>query len=140
MDDKFLISLIVIAFQYKGEGWAEVNNVKKFIKNIFFNPFEYYQVENLMFAAGLYVNENYRNRGIAVEMIKVREKVGKTVGVEACSNVFSSLGAQKAAKKAGFEENFSIKYSNLAKLTPDGFFPNIRDEYMKIMSKKFVKA
>lgn len=93
-----------------------------------------------MFAAGLYVTEAYRNRGIAVEMIKAREKVGKAVGIEACSNVFSSLGAQKAAKKAGFDESFSIKYSNLAKLTPDGFFPNIKDEYMKIMSRKFGKA
>lgn len=126
-----------MVFQYKGEGWAEVNNVKKFIKNIFFNPFERYHVDNLMFAAGLYVIESYRGRGVAVEMIKAREKIGKAVGVEACSNVFSSLGAQKAAVKAGFEESFSIKYSNLAKLTPDGFFPNIKDEFMKIMSRKF---
>jgi GNAT superfamily N-acetyltransferase len=124
-------------FQYKGESWAEVNNLKKFLKNIFFNPFEHYHVDKLMFAAGLYVDENFRKRGIAVEMIKAREKVAKCVGIDVCSNVFSSLGAQKAALKAGYEESFSIKYSNLAKLTPDGFFPGIKDEFMKIMSKKF---
>lgn len=114
-----------------------MNNLKKFIKNIFFNPFEHYGVDKVMFAAGLYVNESFRNRGIAIEMLKAREKIGKHVGIELSSNVFSSLGAQKAAVKAGYEESFSIKYSNLAKLTSDGFFPGIKDEFMKIMSKKF---
>lgn len=91
----------------------------------------------MMFAAGLYVSEKYRNRGIAVEMLKARGAIGKAVGVQVSSNVFSSLGAQKAAAKVGFEESFSIKYSELQDLTADGHFPNIKDEYMKIMSKRF---
>lgn len=114
-----------------------MNNLKKFIKNIFFDPFDFYKVDKIMFAAGLYVNKNYRNRGIAVEMLKVRSELGKTVGVSVSSNVFSGLGAQKAALKVEFTENFSIKYAELPKLTPDGYFPNIKDEYLKIMSKKF---
>lgn len=90
-----------------------------------------------MFAAGLYVEQDYRNRGIAVEMLKALEEIGKAVGIQVSSNVFSSLGAQKAAVKFGFEESFSIKYSELKTLTADGDFPNIKDEYLKIMSKKF---
>lgn len=90
-----------------------------------------------MFAAGLYVNKNYRNRGVAVEMLKARGEIGKAVEVQVSSNVFSSLAAQKAAVKAGYEESFAIKYSELPSLTPDGHFPGIIDEYLKIMSKKF---
>lgn len=90
-----------------------------------------------MFAAGLYVNENYRNRGIAVEMLKARCELGKVVNVSVSSNVFSSLAAQKAATKAGYIESFSIKYADLPKFTPDGYFPNIKAEFMKIYSKKF---
>jgi GNAT superfamily N-acetyltransferase len=124
-------------FQYQGKSWAEVNNLKKFIKNIFFDPFDFYEVDKIMFAAGLYVNKSYRNRGIAVEMLKARGELGKYVGVGVSSNVFSSLAAQKAALKVGFTESFSIKYADLPKFTPDGYFPNIKDEYLKIMSKKF---
>lgn len=111
--------------------------MKKFLKKNFFNPFAYYQIDKIMFAAGLYVNEKYRNRGIAVEMLKARGEVAKAVGVQVSSNVFSSIGAQKAAVKVGFEESFSIRYSDLPSMTDDGHFPDIRDEYLKIMSKKF---
>ena len=89
-----------------------------------------------MCAAGLYVDKKFRNRGIAVEMLKARSKIGKAIGIQVSSNVFSSLGAQKAAAKVGFEESFSIKYSEIPKLTADGHYPNIKDEYLKIMSKK----
>lgn len=89
-----------------------------------------------MCAAGLYVDKKFRNRGIAVEMLKARSTIGKSVGIQVSSNVFSSLGAQKAAAKVGFEESFSIKYSEIPKLTADGHYPNIKDEYLKIMSKQ----
>lgn len=124
-------------YQFQGKPWAEVNNLKKFLKNVFFDPFYHYDVDTIMFAAGLYVNENHRNRGIAVEMLKARCELGKSVNVSVSSNVFSSLGAQRAAIKADFTESFSIKYADLPKFTPDGYFPNIKDEYLKIMSKKF---
>jgi GNAT superfamily N-acetyltransferase len=114
-----------------------VNKLKRFVKNIFFDPFSHYEVDHVMFAAGLYVSESYRNRGIAVEMLRAREEIAKVAGIRVSSNVFSSLGAQKAALKVGFEENFSIKYKDLPRFTPNGYFPNIKDEHMKVMSKKF---
>lgn len=107
------------------------------MKKNYFDPFSHYQVDKVMFAAGLFVDDRYRQRGIAVEMVKARVEVGKAVNVQVSSNVFSSLGAQRAAQKVGFEESFSIRYADLPGLTPDGHFPNIKDEYMKIMSKKF---
>jgi GNAT superfamily N-acetyltransferase len=124
-------------FQLQGKPWSEVNNLKKFLKNVFYDPFYFFEVDIVMFAAGLYVNGNYRNRGIAVEMLKARCELGKAVNVSVSSNVFSSLAAQKAAVKAGYIESFCIKYADLPKFTSDGYFPHIKDEYMKIMSKKF---
>lgn len=123
--------------QLKGKPWAEVNNLKAFLKKNYFDPFAHYGVDRLMFAAGLYVSESYRNRGIAVEMMKAREAIGTAAGIRVSSNVFSSLGAQKAAVKCGFEESFCIRYADLPGLTPDGHFPNIKDEFLRIMSKKF---
>lgn len=111
------------------------------MKKNYFDPFKFYQVDKVLFAAGLYVDEKFRNRGIAVEMLKAREEIAKAVGIEVGSNVFSSLGAQKAALKVGFEESLCLKYSDLPSLDPslstDGYFPNIKDEFMKIMSKRF---
>ncbi|CRK88768.1 CLUMA_CG002664, isoform A [Clunio marinus] len=122
--------------EHKGQRWAEHNNTKNFIKKTFFDPFKHFQIDKVMCAGGLFVNKEYRNRGIAVEMLKARHELGKVIGIQVSSNVFSSLGAQKAAAKVGFEESFSIKYSDIPKLTTDGHYPNIKDEYMKIMSKR----
>lgn len=123
--------------QLKGKPWAEVNNLKQFLKKNYFNPFAHYGVDKVMFAAGLYVSVDYRNRGIAVEMMKAREAIAVAAGIRVCSNVFSSLGAQKAAAKVGFEESLCIRYADLPDLTPDGHFPNIKDDFLRIMSKKF---
>lgn len=92
-------------------------------------------------------------------MLKARHNVGKAIGIQVSSNVFSSFGgmlyvntvnlkvfhllsfkAQKAARACGFSESWVAKYSDLPTLDPslttDGFYPNIKDEYIKIMSKK----
>lgn len=70
-------------------------------------------------------------------MLKARGEVAKAVGIEVGSNVFSSLGAQKAAIKVGYVESLSLRYADLPALTSDGHFPNIKDEFLKIMSKRF---
>lgn len=94
---------------YKGKGWSEICNSKKFVTETFFDPFKHYSVDVLMFALGLIVLPDYRRRGIAYELMKAREHVGKAVGLQVTSNVFTSLGAQRAAAKAGYDENFAIR-------------------------------
>lgn len=94
---------------YKGKGWAEICNSKKFVTDNFFDPFKHYKVDTLMFALGLIVLPEYRRRGVAYELMKAREPLGRSIGVQISSNVFTSLGAQRAAEKAGYEENFSIR-------------------------------
>lgn len=94
---------------YKGKGWSEICNSKKFVNETFFDPFKFYAVDILMFALGLIVLPSYRQRGIAFQLMKARELVCKAVGIQVTSNVFTSFGAQRAAEKAGFDENFTIR-------------------------------
>ena len=94
---------------YRGKGWSEICNSKKFITDHFFDPFTYYSVDVIMFALGLIVLPEYRQRGIAFELMKAREFVATAVGVRVTSNVFTSFGAQRAAEKAGYDVNFTIK-------------------------------
>ena len=97
------------AHSYKGKGWSEICNSKKFVTDTFFDPFNHYSVDTLMFALGLIVLPEYRQRGIAFELMKARELIGPAVGIQVTSNVFTSFGAQKAAEKAGYETNFTMK-------------------------------
>jgi GNAT superfamily N-acetyltransferase len=94
---------------FKGKGWSEICNSKKFVTETYFDPFKHYSVDTLMFALGLLVLPAYRQRGIAFELMKAREPLGRAVGVQLSSNVFTSYGAQRAAEKAGYDENFSIR-------------------------------
>lgn len=93
----------------KGKGWSEICKSKKFVTDNYFNPFDHYMVDKLLFALGLIVLPDYRQRGIAFELIKARKCLGKAVGIQLSSNVFTSLGAQRAATKAGYDENFAIR-------------------------------
>lgn len=123
---------------FKGKGWSEIVNSKKFVTDNFFDPFKHYSVDVIMFALGLIVLPDYRQRGIAVELLKARELIGKAVKVPVTSNVFTSFGAQRAAEKSGYDENFAIKFSDLEKLDEENSkMPGIKEEYIKYMSKKF---
>ena len=122
---------------FKGKGWSEIVNSKKFITDNFFDPFKHYSVDVLIFALGLIVLPEYRQRGVAVELLRARELLGRAVGVQVTSNVFTSLGAQRAAEKAGFDVNFAIKFTDLEKLDKNSAMPGIKEDYIKYMSKKF---
>lgn len=70
--------------------------------------FNFYKVDAYLAAIGLSVHPSYRCRGIAVEMLKAREEVLRHLGLKLTSTQFTGLGAQKAARKAGFEENATV--------------------------------
>lgn len=71
------------------------------------NIFEKYGVDEFVGALGLVVNYNYRNRGIAIEMLKARKPLLESLGLQLTSTAFTGIGSQKAAKYAGYEEDFS---------------------------------
>lgn len=60
--------------------------------------------------------------GIATEIIKARVSVLKHLVLKVSSTGFSSIGAQKAAAKAGWTVDYSISYKEMAELNADWDF------------------
>lgn len=73
-----------------------------------FSPFKHYNVDKYLVAYGLCVDTNYRARGIATEMLKARVPLLKSLGLKITTTAFTGIGSQKAAEKAGYEENYAI--------------------------------
>lgn len=73
-----------------------------------FNIFEKFNVTDYLSAYGLCVNPEYTGRGIATELLKARVPLLKALGLKVTSTLFTSIGAQKAALKAGYQEDFVI--------------------------------
>ena len=95
------------SFQVKSKDLSDMFMVMKYAEEKF-NVFNYYGVEKYVTDFGLSVQQNFRKKGIATEMLKVRITLMQLLDINLTSTVFTGLGAQIAAKKIGFEENFSI--------------------------------
>uniref|UniRef100_A0A336LWE4 CSON003498 protein n=1 Tax=Culicoides sonorensis TaxID=179676 RepID=A0A336LWE4_CULSO len=76
-------------------------------------PFEPTDDEFVVEAMGLSVARKYRKRGIAVKMLESRILLMKHVGLNRTSTIFTALGSQIAAKKAGYTEYCEITYDEL---------------------------
>lgn len=85
------------------------------------NLFDHYHVDYGVFAVGLCVDRKFRGRGIATEILKARAGVLRAIDLKMTSAIFSTNGAQKAAAKAEYDENYSIAYEELEKLFPIDF-------------------
>lgn len=68
-----------------------------------------YNVDKYLTSMGLCVKPEYRGRGIATELLKVRPKIMENLGLTLSVTTFTSLGSQTAAKNAGFEEVYVIR-------------------------------
>lgn len=124
-------------YKPSGESWSEIIKVRKFIKDIFFDPLEYYHVDKIMTEECFYANRNHACEDIQTEMIKARAAMGKIFGVSTFSSFLASSSSQKVAANCGYEENFSMDFKKLPKYLCEGFFPGITEECLKIMSVKF---
>lgn len=97
---------------------------------------DHYKVDRLMEAVGLCVDNKFRGRGIATEILKARAPLMKEIGLKVTSSIFSTVGAQKAAKAAGYEENYSINYDECHEKFPELDFSHVTKTSCKIMSLK----
>jgi hypothetical protein len=100
------------------------------------NIFDVYGVEKFLNGTGLCVDIKYRKCGIATELLKARKLLMKSIDVNLTSTIFTTIGSQKAAKAAGFEENFSIDYEELEKFVPKSDFSQSYGKLCKVMSFK----
>lgn len=83
-----------------------------------FDVFDFLKCETFLDAFGLGVKRNFRGRGIAVELLKARVPLLKSLGLNLTVTTFSTLSSQKAAEKAGFKEIFAVSYKELQQKLP----------------------
>lgn len=95
-------------FQFTSQNMSDIFGVMSYAQEQF-DPFAYYKVEEYLIAYGLCVDTAYRGRGIATEMLKARAPLLKVLGLKVTTTAFTGIGSQKAAEKAGYEENFVIE-------------------------------
>ena len=102
----FKISLIILQNfkDVRGKAWTTVYDVMDYIGNKF-DIFESYKVDKYMYAYGLSVHKNYRGRGIATKILEARINLGRAIGVEITSTLFTTIASQVPADKVGFEVN-----------------------------------
>lgn len=99
-----------------------------------FDIFENFHVTKYLTSYALLVHPNYRNRGIATEILKARVPFMKQLGIKVSATMFSSIGSQIAASKAGFEDKFVIGYDELQMKFPAFDFSAISSKFYKKMS------
>lgn len=81
-------------------------------------------------------SKNYRKRGIATEFLKARVSILKALNLEVTSTIFTVIGSQRAAKKANYDEVFSIKWMDVGKVFKDFDFTKGVAECCKILDFK----
>lgn len=101
------VSSFFLCFQFQSQNLSDVFGVMSHAQEQF-NVFQHYKVEEYLIAYGLCVDTTYRGRGIATEMLKARKPLLEALGLKVTTTAFTGIGSQKAAKKAGFEENFVV--------------------------------
>lgn len=121
--------------QSDNPNFRDLNEALKFIEDSF-NVYEHYGVDRVMLAAGLCVDKKFRRKGIATQILKAREGVLKAIGVKVTSTIFSTVGGQKAALAAGYDENFSVNYEELDKILPSLNFSHGYGTSCKVLSLK----
>ncbi|KAF2895389.1 hypothetical protein ILUMI_10784 [Ignelater luminosus] len=103
--------------QFKGEVFKTICNIVQQLENQI-NRYELLNVDEYIDDFGLCVHPDYRGMGIATELLKAKDNLGKGVGLKATFTVFSAIASQKAADKAGYKTLVEMKYSDLQKIFP----------------------
>lgn len=99
-----------------------------------YDIFEHFHVNSYLTSYALLVHPNYRNRGIATHILKARIPYMSKLGINVSATVFSSIGSQIAATKAGFEEKYVVTYEELQKKFPEFDFSGVKSKFYKKMS------
>lgn len=76
------------------------------------NIFEKYEVVEYLAGVALFVNPKFRGLGIATEMLKARISLLETLGLNLTSAAFTTINSQNAAIKAGYSEDFKMRYNH----------------------------
>uniref|UniRef100_A0A182W3I9 N-acetyltransferase domain-containing protein n=1 Tax=Anopheles minimus TaxID=112268 RepID=A0A182W3I9_9DIPT len=127
-DDKMDISGLI-----KSESMQKLVAVNEYMTDTV-NLFERYGVDRYLTAYGLSVNNRYRGRGIATEILKARRPICRAFGLRLTSTNFTAIGSQIPAAKIGFQTDLEMKYDEFVKVNPTYTFEGIKSKSLKLMS------
>ncbi|XP_055684454.1 uncharacterized protein LOC129790769 isoform X2 [Lutzomyia longipalpis] len=119
--------------EFKSKKVQDLLKVMNFVKAKA-DTYNRHGVDKFLHAMGLLVMPKYRGLGLATEILKARVPLGKALGLQLTGTVFTGIGSQRTAAKAGFIEDYSVLYEDLKNKEPFVDFPNISTPKMKFMS------
>ncbi|XP_055710550.1 uncharacterized protein LOC129806178 [Phlebotomus papatasi] len=93
-----------------------------------------YEVDKYLHAFTLLVLPKYRGIGLSTEILKASIPFCRALGLKITAGIFTGTASQRSAAKAGFVEDYSVLYEDLAKYEPYVLFPNITATSVKFMS------
>lgn len=100
------------------------------------NAFGKYSIDKYLTDFALCTKKEFRQRGIGTEMIKARTPIMKALNVSDTSTLYTVIGSQKAAEKAGHKLTYQISYKELHEKYPTFDFSKSNAEFLKIMDFK----
>lgn len=74
--------------------------------------------------------------GIATEILKARAPLMRAIGLEVTSSFFTTIGGQKSAKAAGYEENLAIPFEEMQEKFPTLDFVKFFKTNCEVLSLK----
>jgi GNAT superfamily N-acetyltransferase len=101
-----------------------------------FNPCDAFQVQTCLTSYALCVRPSYRGYGIATEMLKARVEMLKAFGLQVTTTMFTTIGSQIAAERAGFEESLSMTYDEITEKFPNFDFSKASSKFLKKFTLK----
>jgi RimJ/RimL family protein N-acetyltransferase len=100
-----------------------------------FNLFSKYKfADKILIAYGLSVSKDYRQRGIATEILRARIPLCRSLDVPLTSTVFTAIGSQKPAEKIGFQVDYEITYKKLSAIHEELDLDGLDTSSLKLMS------
>ncbi|KAL7024299.1 hypothetical protein ACKWTF_012978 [Chironomus riparius] len=125
-------------FMFKTAHNRDVSSIVDYIKDQY-DVYSNYGTDKYLTDYGMMTKKTYRHRGIAVELLKARTEILKSLDVDVTSTIFTVIGSQKAAVKANYEEVYAVKWTDVAEHFPDFDFSKADCEYCKIFVLKVNK-
>ncbi|KAG5684450.1 hypothetical protein PVAND_013684 [Polypedilum vanderplanki] len=116
----------------------ETDEVNDVISALYFietqhDIFAKYNTDKYLTDYGMVTSHNYRQRGVATEILKARIVLMKNLNIKVTAGAFTVIGSQRAAIKANYIEGFSIKWTEVEKKFPAFDFSIANVDCCKIM-------
>lgn len=115
----------------KSNSWKAVHDFALTRHNLFDH---YTFADKILIAYGLSVSKNYRQRGIATEILRARIPLCTMLSIPLTSTVFTAIGSQKPAEKIGFQVDYEISYDDLKQQFQEFAFDDLAPNSLKLMS------